>query len=491
MKKSIINSIIAVALTASLASCGDKWLETDMYSGVDSETALDNPTAVQYALNGTYYQLQRYYFAGNYSTILADIASDITYCNTKQGHFNSIYTFTYQPTDTYLLYIWSYGYKVVDNSARVVQAAEKLIPGAEGLDEAYLNVFAAEARCLRAYANLQMVNTFCHQAKVNGQDFSGELGLVLVDEPIEAYAPVKRATVGETYAFIIDDLEKAIAAFEEYGDRAEDYDNHYFGPAAAYGLLARANMYYENWQAAAAAAQAAIETSGVTSLAYTGAEYAALYRNDDSNTESFFSLGIDEMTNWSANSLGTLFTTYGYSPSPYLFSLFGPEDCRLSIMYWNGEDEYNNNFSAGKFYFGGGNPASANNFLINAPEMFLIQAEAYANLNNTSAAQEALFTVAHRNPAIASTADLPSSKDELLAFVHDERARELFQEGFRLWDLRRWNVKANLYATGAPEVNWLIKNADCGNIVFPIPADEINAGFGVVQNPNWQATRPM
>lgn len=486
MKKSIIKSLIAVALSTSLVSCGDKWLETDMYAGVDSETALTNATAVGYALNGTYYQLQRYYFAGNYGTIVGDIASDLTYWTTSYGHFNQLYTFTYQPTDTYLGYIWNYGYKVVDNSARVVRAAKELIPDATPNDAALLKVYEAEARGLRAYANLVMVNVFCHQAMVNGTSHLSKPGLVIVDTPVEAYAQVERATIGETYDFIVKDLEEAINLFSEVGDQGIP---NYFNLAAAYGLLARTNMYLENWQAAADAANNALQASGIDELAYSPAEYAALY-SSDSNPECFFSLAIDQITNWSANSLGTLFTSYGYSHSPYLWSLFGDNDCRTSIMYWNG-DEYNNDYSGGKFFFGGGNPSYANNFLICAPEMFLIAAEAYANLGNTNSAVENLFVVAHRNADIASTADLPQDKAGLLSFVKDERARELFQEGFRLWDLRRWDVKANLYATNAPEIDWMIKNANCGDIVFPIPVDEINAGYGVTQNEGWQSTRPM
>lgn len=75
--------------------------------------------------------------------------------------------------------------------------------------------------------------------------------------------------------------------------------------------------------------------------------------------------------------------------------------------------------------------------------MFLIIAE--ANLKSTNGtvanAQKALLTVAKRNAAITSVADLPTTANELMSFIKEERARELFQEGMRLWDLRRWDEK--------------------------------------------------
>ncbi|MCH5233344.1 MAG: RagB/SusD family nutrient uptake outer membrane protein [Muribaculaceae bacterium] len=493
MKKIILKSFISAACLVGLTGCGDSWLETKYYAGVEADGALTTPTVIEYALNGVYYQLQRYYFAGNYSTMIGDVASDISYWNGQTGHFNALYQFTYQDTNSYLYYIWDYGYKVVDNAARVIEACENLLPTASASDAEDLRLMEAEARCLRAYAYLCMVNVFSHQAMVNGTSYQNEPGLVIVDTPIPAFEEVTRSTIGQTYDFLLNDLQSAISLFNQLGyDRG---DVNYMNLAAAYGLQARANMYLENWSAAASAAQNALDVAGIDELTYTAEGYKALYRGGNSNTESFFTLGINSTTNWSANSCGTLYTTYGYSASPYLFSLFSDDDCRLSIYYWNeaiSPDPYSLNFSGGKFgYYGGSNTAYATNYIVNAPEMFLIEAEAYANQGQLANAADALLVVAKRNNAITSTADLPSTADGILTFLHDERARELFQEGFRLYDLRRWNIACNLYAVGAPEIDWMITNATLGNVVLPIPADEINAGFGVTQNSDWSSTRPQ
>ena len=147
-------------------------------------------------------------------------------------------------------------------------------------------------------------------------------------------------------------------------------------------------------------------------------------------------------------------------------------------------------FNGGKFAdFQSGNPAYGTNYIVNAPEMFLMIAEAELNNGTISAAQNALLVVAKRNAAITSIADLPSTKSELTAFLQNERARELFQEGLRLWDLRRWNVLADVYAYNAPDITFTFNNYKISDMIFPIPVAEINTGFGVTQN-DWASTLP-
>lgn len=504
MKKSIINSLFVVALATSLTSCGDKFLETEMSNGIDYEEALNTTPKIGTALNGAYYQLMHYTFAGNYATMIGDMASDIVYKSGTSNHFNTFNQFRYTDTDVYLNNIWSEGYAVVDNASRVINAVDEIFPNEEdGNNQAYLLVYQAEAKCLRAYAYLSMVNIFCHQAMVDGTSYLDQPGLVIGNVPLTDTSnipDVKRSTIGETYDYIIKDLKDALEIFETIGDQGYLF---YFGGASASGLLARTYMYLENWDEAINAANDAIAWSGINTLTYDADDYFRLYASQASNNESLFALAIDDVYNWSANSCGTLYTNYGYSYSPYLWSLYGDEDCRTSILYWwYGNQQFYQweapqlcfqrtpNFGGGKFNYGGGNTALATNYLINAPEMFLIQAEGYLNNGDISSAQKYLLTVAKRNNAITSTNDLPSDADGLKEFIIDERARELFQEGHRLWDLRRWNNECNLYAIGAPNIGFGINGVKCGDIVFPIPIDEINAGYGVTQNAGWQNTRP-
>lgn len=60
MKKYILNAIAIFTFATGLSSCGDSFLETDNYKGVDLEGGLNTVTNVSTALNGTYYQLFYY-----------------------------------------------------------------------------------------------------------------------------------------------------------------------------------------------------------------------------------------------------------------------------------------------------------------------------------------------------------------------------------------------------------------------------------------------
>lgn len=491
MKKSILKIFAVLALAGSVSSCGSDYLETDYSRGIDIDTGLSSVTAIGTALNGVYYRLFYSNFAGNYAISIGDIPTDVSYWNGKTGHWDKLYQYTHVDTDTYLTGIWNYGYKTADNAARIIKASKELYEGATETEQAYLDLYMAEAYALRGYASLMLTNVFAHQIKVAGQDFSNELGIVVVDEPIAAYAQVERSTVGQSYTAILSDFQDALTHFAAAGgDRG---DLTYFNVAAVQGLLARTYLYMENWGAAKNAAADALETAGITELAYTAAGYAGLYASGTSNNESFFALAIDTNNNWSANSCGTLWSTYNFSPSPKLLAMYGENDVRTSIFEW---DDLSTPdvpiFKSGKFaHTSSGNPAFGTNYIVNAPEMFLIIAEAEANTaTDMSAAQEALLTVAKRNTDITSVDDLPSTKEEILTFIQDERARELFQEGMRLYDLRRWGLKVDVSAYQAPNIAFTYTDYDISKLVYPIPATEINAGYGVVQNANWASSRP-
>ena len=100
-----------------------------------------------------------------------------------------------------------------------------------------------------------------------------------------------------------------------------------------------------------------------------------------------------------------------------------------------------------------------------------------------SGAQDALFFTAQRDSSITSASQLPTAKADLLSFIHQERRREFFEEGHRIYEARRAGLSINLN-------NAKISSFDVQKIVFPIPSAEINAGYGTQQNPTWASSMP-
>lgn len=485
-----IKALAVLALATGLTGCGDDFLDTKLYNGVEIDTALDTPTKIGYALNGTYYRLFQYYFAGNYATTIGDVSTDVAYWNGKTNHWNEIYQYNPSATTSYLRYIWEYGYKVVDNSTRVILGVGEIYDDADVADKPDLDVYTAQAYALRGYARLFLVNVYGHQYKVAGADFGTTPGIVIADHVIAKDEKVTRATVGETYAAIESDLKNALLYFEKAGYEPDGIFN--FTTASVKGLLSRVYLYEEKYTESATAAQEALDAKGINTLTYDAKAYKALYNGGDSNKESLFALAINSVDNWSANSCGNIWSTYNFSPSPWLQSILAEADVRRAVWGW-----HKNStpaipiFTAGKFgAFGlGGNNAYGTNYLINAPEMFLNIAESKLKTGDVNAAAEALLVVAKRNPAITGVGDLPGDPDALFAFLQDERARELFQEGLRLYDLRRWDVLANVNATAAPAIEWFYTGYKISDLVYAIPAYEINTNSGVEQN-EWFETLP-
>lgn len=491
MKKSYIKALAALMITGALTSCGSDFLDVEIPNGVDLDNGLTSVDNIGYALNGTYYRLYASQMFGNYASNFGDVASDLTYWNGQTSHFQNIYNFHPTESDTYLTNMWNYGYKVIDNSARIIKAGNELLnTDLTPSDRTYLQMYLAEAYGLRGFATLTLTNIFGHQYKVAGQDFGSHPGIVIVGDPIAAGSQVERASVADCYAAIIADLQQSIDLFNQCG---QDKDSRvYLSEAAVHGILSRAYLYAENWAGAESEARAALSKGGISTLHYTDAEYLGLYSNQFSNSESLFYLAITPSNNFSANSSGTLYTTYNYSMSPYLQSLYADTDVRKAIQTWGSASTASSPVYGGGKYMGYGSPrngAYATNYLVNAPEMFLNIAEAAAMQGNAAAAAEALLVVAKRNTAITSTDDLPATTDGILSFLKDERARELFQEGFRLWDLRRWDVEANISAVNAPAIQYEYK-WKVSQCVYPIPVGEINTHAGVAQTEGWNHTFP-
>ena len=128
--------------------------------------------------------------------------------------------------------------------------------------------------------------------------------------------------------------------------------------------------------------------------------------------------------------------------------------------------------------------SSANMYMYSMPKLFrlseqyLIRAEAYCNLPtpNYSAASKDLTTLRAKRFSGGAGAITVSSSNWLQT-ISEERVRELYMEGFRLNDLKRWHMgferkpQTNSLAEGSS----LKIEADDPRFVWPIPRHELEA----------------
>jgi hypothetical protein len=105
-----------------------------------------------------------------------------------------------------------------------------------------------------------------------------------------------------------------------------------------------------------------------------------------------------------------------------------------------------------------------------AAEMYLIEAEAKARLNDAAGASQVLFDLVKTRDAsyVKSTSTGVALINEILL----QRRIELWGEGHRFLDLKRTNAALNRNVAPG-DVRW----------EFLIPRREINANPAIVQNP--------
>ena len=460
---------IGAVLTLGLASCSDSYFNPDMDQNKTSETAFNTAQDVKNGVIGTYYALGNYRFYGNYVVALGDMAADIATASSSTGHFFAINSYGITDTNGELDDIWNYGYKVIDRSTRTINGAEKILAAGVTEDEEYaISSYLSQAYALRALGTFTLTNIFGLPYQP-GQDNS-QLGVILVvDKPYTINDQVHRSSVKDCYAQVLSDIAKAKELYAGE-DEMNGVPQFYFNLAAIYALEARVNLFMGNYAAAKAAAQAAIDESGAVGA--TAANYVSMWSSNAVSPEDIFTINKTNDDNLSANALNTLYGSYKGGLTDFTKSKFADTDYRAGVL---------SNYA---FKYCGLPTAQAvsNIPVFRLSEMYLILAECEAQLGNIAQAQEALFFTAGRDVAIESADKLPATKDELMSFISDERVRELYLEGHRWYDARRQGLKITVATTK--------QNFDVAKFGYPIPAAEINAGYGTEQNTGWADNLP-
>lgn len=118
-------------------------------------------------------------------------------------------------------------------------------------------------------------------------------------------------------------------------------------------------------------------------------------------------------------------------------------------------------------------------------DVLLIYAEAETELGHLEEAMKYLNMVRKRSDATLMTA--VSSQTGLRSSILEERAKEFACEGDRRWDLIRWGIYLQaMNAIGGRDEANINKARIERNLLYPIPADEINVNDSISSNnPGW------
>lgn len=331
--------------------------------------------------------------------------------------------------------------------------------------------------------------------------------IMLLTEKNEAEAAANGmlpATVGETYAKILDDLMEAIGLLEESGVTPEavlaDGPKRLVSVAAAYGLLARAALLTEQWELAADAAEMALAYAGRDGLRPLSLQEAAVPGFIDINSPSWlWGIPVAEtdrtvtsgIINFPSH-MGSL--NYGYASvgawrriSKKLFDTIPATDVRRG--WWLDADGVSTGLPANmqtyatgrgvppyavvKFAPYGNQPGSSNNAsdipLMRVEEMYLILAEATAMADGDGAGLAVLssFVKQYRDPSFAPSA-APAREQ-----VFDQRRVELWGEGLTYYDFLRMGKGIDRRGAGFPAA--YVFNIPAGDNLLRLPIPEVES----------------
>lgn len=484
--KKILNKIsIVLSLALAVSSCD---FDTELQQNVDTADAFKNVQDVSNGTTGAYQALAYYPFLGNYAIAFGDFAGGLANGSASSGHFYSVSYWSVSDTDEEMEGIWLYGFKVVDAAVRTINGADALLaanPDMSDDDKATIYYNVSQCYALRALAYFTMTQYFCYPYS-KGAD---QKGLPIVkDQPVEAFQNATRASLGDTYSFMLDDIKKALEYNEEAGSPSLQY--FFLNKAAIYALKARVCLYMGNYADAEAAAKKAIELKGKGNATYTdltpnNETYLTMWASLNPSDEDIFTLSKTTDDNLSANALNTLWGSYYGKVSTYGQSFFSDTDVRAQLI---GVVDSNSPASM-KWQGIESSQATSNIPIFRKSEMALIIAECEARNGNIAEAQKYVGYTAKRDSQYAAEdgscdlSKLPTDKDALLEFIWKENTREFLGEGHFYSEARRLDktvtVMAGTCTTFRP-----------ANFVFPIPAAEINAGFMKDQNTGWEDGLP-
>ena len=131
--------------------------------------------------------------------------------------------------------------------------------------------------------------------------------------------------------------------------------------------------------------------------------------------------------------------------------------------------------------------ADANWPLLRYADVLLVYAEAQNELGKATSAITLLNKVRARSNAVEATADDLDTQTKLRSAIIEERAKEFACEADRRWDLLRWGIYLDaMNAFGGTDDSGVLKSRTERNLLFPIPAQELNTNKAInSNNPGW------
>lgn len=494
--KIFLASLLAVF---AVTSCNlDKYPDT----AINTDEAMESVADCQAFRNGLYSGM-KYCFTGAF-VYAPDLQTDLYHAVKNFGNFQgAFYHYSVTASEGMANTAWFGLYGYIGNANFLIEGTKKLLAAGtlSAADEALVRQYYGEACYIRAHMYYLLSQYFCEDYDPGTAADKMGVPVVTKYEPTgdsSKYPP--RGTLQATYDQIVADLTEAEGAVTAEGSQ----NSPYVTKDVVTALQARVALTMHDYDTAFTKAKNLID-KGTYMLVSDQKTYADGWINDN----------LSE-TIWQAAMTGPSDT--GNSFSYFIYNTSGqagednpqyvPEDWVLDLYDKANDIRYASYFDTREIttpvvgrltllvkYPGNKKLYSAVTNYVNQPkifrisEMYLIAAEAAAN----KAGQDGVasyYLNELRAKRIANWTDQDYSGVELMKQIREERVRELFGEGHRMNDLKRWHMGFSRSAGQDPDLVQPGENyasctrpADDPYFLWPIPTDEIQANPHIQQNP--------
>ena len=482
-----------LAVAFGMSSCLEK-LPGDY---ILEEDAMKTFNDAEQTLTGIYTAYMSGALYSGYLTLCPDIQSDLVYA--VQGNSNTygtLWLWDIRSTNSEVEAVYAALYKVIGRCNFYLDQVGALRESLTDDDEIkYLDFYTGEVYCARALAYSELLKCFCKA--YDPATAENELGVVLADTYF-GEKPQQRANLYDSYQFVLNDLKKA----EEMLDEENDYfDAAYFTQAAAHAIHARVALYMQDWDTAVKESTVLIESdnfalASARSYVTTNQTYLDYLWTNDTSYENIWRIGYTETSYGAAQgsvflNFTTDYTYYypDYVPAQWVLDLYGSGDMRYYAYFAQAQTGYSHQLTWPLLvkYFGNESLMSKLIYHVNMPkplrlaEQYLIRAEAYCQKADYAAASADLSAL--RESRYSSGGNISVNANNWLETISDERVRELYMEGFRLHDLKRWNKGFERTPQSQTQSEGSSIKIEAGNplFVWPIPNHELASPGSQIQ----------
>jgi tetratricopeptide (TPR) repeat protein len=414
-----------------------KFLEVEPQLSISDENTITNGASAETAVRGMYRELASNGYYGTTFQSIGYLSGDNIEWTGSQAIAGQFVNHDVRADNGSVATVWSSIYSTINRANHIIQKAAAL-PLEPTFTQAKKDQLVGEAYFVRALAYFDL-----------NRLWGGVPVYLNPTLSVNDNRGLKRSTTQEVYAQVLADLKKAEELLPEGTNRLRATKK------TAWALLSRYHLYQKEWALAAFYADKIIADQNYNLVK----PYSAFYANNVVNTpESIFELGYSSTNtnshrgNWQPPQNGG---TRQWAPNAAFLQLVNDP------LIGGNRSAMVNSTADGRWY---GtvyyrSPATDPAYVLRIAEIWLIRAEALAQLDNLNGATEDLNKVRER----ADLAPLSfNDKAEALLSIENERRLEFAFEPHRWFDLIRTGRAAAVLGL-----------TDQSKYVLPIPISQI------------------